>query len=111
MLNGLLWEVTTDDPVDGELTVIHGGARGADELGRKWAEQDDSDTPVSIEAFPADWDRYGKRAGYIRNQQMLDEGKPDIVLAFRSEGESKGTDMMIDLARKAGVPVYVVTKP
>lgn len=52
--------------------------------------------------FPADWDKYGKSAGYIRNQQMLDEGCPDYVVAFPG---GAGTNMMKRIASKAGVPV------
>lgn len=88
-----------------DLTVIHGAARGADSLAAGVADALD----IAAEAYPADWGKYGKRAGYVRNQQMLVEGKPDLVLAFRSTGESRGTDMMVDLARKAGVPTYVYT--
>lgn len=89
----------------GEVVLIHGDAKGADTVAAEWAMVRDA----SVESYPADWDRHGKRAGYVRNQQMLDEGKPDMVWAFRSAGESKGTDMMIDLARKAGITTYVVT--
>lgn len=108
VLNGLFWEATTDD---GGMTLIHGAARGADALADEWAVQDGDSEGLTVEAYPAAWDKYGKRAGYIRNQQMLDEGDPDIVVAFRSAGESRGTDIMIDLAREAGVPTYVVTGP
>jgi len=89
----------------GEVVLIHGDAKGADTVAAEWAMVRDA----SVESYPADWDRHGKRAGYVRNQQMLAEGKPDMVWAFRSTGESKGTDMMIDLARKAGITTYVVT--
>lgn len=83
------------------VIVIQGGARGADSYADMWAvinwcEQRE---------FPADWDKYGKKAGYIRNQQMLDEGKPNLVVAFPG---GKGTRMMIELARKAGVEVIAV---
>ena len=92
-----------------ETVLIHGDANGADRIAKEWGHHH---LPAGcVEDYPAEWDRYGKRAGFVRNQQMLDEGKPTVVIAFRSEGESKGTDMMVDLAKKAGVPVYVVTKP
>ena len=96
--------------------LIHGGANGADKLAGEAAremcgysvpkEQVLANTP-EIRVFPANWNLYGKAAGFIRNQQMLDEGKPDLVLAFW-DGESRGTKMMIDLAKKAGVPVKVI---
>lgn len=80
---------------------IAGGARGADteaiRLAKIWG--------IPYKIYPADWEQYGKRAGYIRNQQMLDEGKPDLVVAFPG---GKGTAMMVDIARKAGVKVIEV---
>ena len=58
-----------------------------------------------VQKFPANWKEYGKRAGYIRNAQMLNEGKPDLVVAFPG---GKGTQMMIKLAKAAGVKVVEV---
>lgn len=80
---------------------------GADGFGEKWAK---ARREVMHLPFPADWDRHGKAAGPIRNQQMLDEGKPDMVLAFvnRPLAESRGTADMVRRARAAGVPTYVV---
>ena len=86
---------------DTNLTIIHGNASGADTLGRIWAEA----FSHKVESYPADWNKYGKRAGYIRNVQMLNEGKPDLVIAFPG---GKGTQMMINLAEAAGVPVVKV---
>lgn len=78
--------------------VIHGAAQGADRLSGVWARwYNIKETP-----FPADWKQHGKRAGYVRNQQMLDEGKPDLVVAFAG---GKGTEMMKELAMKAGIEV------
>lgn len=84
--------------------VIHGGAAGADDLAREWAEA----SGVPCEEYPAEWEKHGRVAGPIRNQRMLDEGKPDLVLAFRMPGVSKGTDDMVRRARKAGVRTEVV---
>ena len=81
--------------------IIQGDAQGADYLAKLWAVNNQ----VEFESFPADWKKYGKRAGYIRNVQMLNEGKPDIVIAFPG---GKGTKMMINLAEAAGVPVVNV---
>ena len=83
------------------LVIIHGGASGADSFAEHWA-RDNADI---IESYPADWNKYGKRAGYIRNAQMLSEGKPDLVIAFPG---GKGTAMMIKLAEAAKVPVMKV---
>lgn len=92
----------------GNLAVIHGGARGADSLAAEWAKVNGK--PEA--RFPAEWDRHGRRAGYVRNQQMLDEGKPDVVWAFVDKplADSKGTNMMVRLAADAGVPTYVVQR-
>lgn len=87
-----------------ESVVIHGAAPGADRIAAQWAHYFNH----HVEAYPADWKRHGKAAGPIRNQRMLDEGKPDKVLAFW-DGTSRGTKDMIDRARQAGVPVEVVT--
>lgn len=81
--------------------IIHGQARGADKLAGRWAKEND----IPVEAYPADWDKYGKGAGPIRNQQMLDEGKPDLVVAFPG---GPGTMDMCERADKAGVKVYKV---
>jgi len=81
-----------------KLVVIQGEATGADSWAKKWAEINEIDTLD----FPADWDTHKKAAGFIRNKQMLDEGKPELVIAFKG---GNGTAMMIDIAKKANVPV------
>ncbi len=83
---------------DGEIIVIHGGARGADSLAGAIANE----AKIRVLVFPADWERNGLRAGPIRNQQMLDEGKPDVVLAMPG---GTGTADMVRRARVAGVTV------
>ncbi len=86
--------------------VIEGEARGADTIGRKVAEG----MGVEVLPFPAQWSRYGRAAGIMRNQQMLDEGKPTLVLAFHSDlPNSKGTKDMVRRARKAGIKTQVIT--
>lgn len=96
-----LLERTLDDyPI---TDIIEGEARGADRLSRKYAEERN----IPVRAFPADWNKYGKGAGPIRNRQMLVEGTPDFVIAFRGPN-SRGTQNMIDQARKAGVETRVV---
>lgn len=62
---------------------------------------------TQFEEYKADWDTYGLAAGPLRNQRMLDEGKPDVVLAFPG---GKGTADMVARARKAGVRVVEVPK-
>lgn len=83
------------------LTIIEGGAKGADFLARVWAKWHG----MSFEEYPADWKAHGKAAGGLRNQQMLDEGKPDIVIAFPG---GTGTADMTARARKANVRVIEV---
>lgn len=82
--------------------IISGLARGADTLGLIYAHNN----LIPTLEFPADWNRYGKSAGYKRNQQMLDEGKPDLVLIYW-DGSSKGTSHMIDIANKAGIKTVI----
>lgn len=81
--------------------LIHGGADGADKLAAAWGARSDHTRVLS---FPANWRKYGKRAGPLRNQRMLDEGKPDIVIAFPG---GKGTADMVRRAEGA-VPVWNV---
>ena len=80
--------------------IIEGGARGADTLAWLWARR--RLDPDQRQQFQARWDQHGKAAGAIRNRQMLEEGKPDLVVAFPG---GKGTADMIRQAKRAGVPV------
>lgn len=81
--------------------LMHGGARGADEGAGRWAESEGLKPLV----FKADWKRYRKAAGPRRNAIMLEQGKPDLVIAFPG---GKGTQNMTELARASGVPVIEV---
>jgi hypothetical protein len=84
--------------------VIHGNCRGADKLAGIEAKK----LGIEVVVFPAQWNRYGRAAGPIRNQQMLDEGEPEIVLAFHDDiAESVGTVDMVGRAMKAQLPVYM----
>lgn len=78
--------------------VISGTAKGADSLGEKWANSND----IPVERYPAQWSKYGAAAGPIRNQEMLDKGKPDLVVVFKG---GTGSAHMAKIARKAGVKV------
>jgi len=82
--------------------VISRKAKGADNLGEEWANECD----VPIKEFPANWDKYGKPAGYIRNEQMAKQAEG--LLAFW-DGKSKGTKHMIDLAIKYNLFLKVLT--
>jgi len=84
--------------------VIEGGAKGADILAAAAADYFD----IPVLTFPADWKKYGRAAGPVRNTQMLTEGKPDMVLAFHDDiDSSKGTRNMVEQAKKKGIPVRV----
>ncbi len=83
--------------------IIEGEAKGADIMARRIAKR----LGLEVVPFHANWGKYGKAAGPIRNQQMLDEGKPDLVLAYPMP-DSVGTQDMIARARKAGIPVEEV---
>ncbi len=97
----VLWDITgmRDQYMSG--TIIHGNANGADTLGALWGYR----MGWKVEAYPADWKTHGLKAGYLRNKQMLEEGKPDIVVAFPG---GRGTANMIKLAEEAGVEVKIV---
>ena len=85
--------------------IIEGEAPGADRLARRAAEE----LGLSFDSYPANWDRFGRGAGRIRNRQMLRDGLPDLVLAFHSRLEdSKGTLNMVAIALQAGVQVEVM---
>lgn len=85
-----------------DVEVIHGGARGADTLAQKIADFHG----WTCTAFPAEWNVYGKAAGHIRNQKMVNYG-PDVAIAF-PVGTSRGTRDCVRRARKGGIPVVVV---
>ncbi len=84
--------------IHGISAVIEGGARGADRIGAQWALQRD----IKVSTYPADWNRYGRRAGHIRNGIMLTCGRPDLVVAFPG---GTGTANMMAQAQSAGVIV------
>lgn len=79
-----------------DTVIIHGKSKGADMLADQWAVVN----WVKIEEYPADWEKYGKAAGPIRNKQMLDEGQPDLVIAFKG---GKGTANMIKQTQERGI--------
>lgn len=80
----------------GNITIIQGGARGADRLACAWAKRNN----VPCEQFDAEWSKNGRAAGPIRNQQMIDEGKPDLFVAFPG---GAGTADMVARLRKANI--------
>lgn len=102
----------TLDPGD-TLTVVHGGCpTGADRAAARWCRLPvNAPRTVTVvgEPHPADWDRYGKAAGPIRNREMVDAGA-DLVIAFPLPGprsRSRGTWDCIGAAEAHGIPMEV----
>ncbi len=85
----------------GILCLIQGGAKGADLHASSWATMNH----VMQEVYEADWENQGSFAGPARNKRMLDEGKPDLVIAFPG---GRGTADMCRKARRAGVEVIEI---
>ena len=84
-----------------DCLVIHGGAAGADSMAGYVAKQ----LGLSVKVFPAQWDRFGRAAGYVRNIEMLDQN-PDLVIAFH-DGKSKGTKHSVMEAKKRNIKTSV----
>ena len=83
-----------------DITVVCGKARGADTLGEQYAKE----RGYAVAYFPADWDKYGKAAGFIRNEQMAQNA--DALVVFW-DGKSRGTKNMIELAAKYKLKVRI----
>lgn len=92
---GLLDQVHAETPV---TLVLHGACSGADMMGERWAYRH----RIPSQAFFARWAEEGRRAGPLRNQRMLDEGKPDVVVVLPG---GRGTADMVRRAKGAGVPI------
>jgi hypothetical protein len=87
-----------------DTIIIEGECRGADIQSRLSATK----YGLEVERYPANWEKYGKGAGVIRNKEMLEKGKPDLVVAFHENlTKSKGTKNMIMQAKAQGVPIKV----
>jgi hypothetical protein len=99
--NKFLMETALSSIIEGEPIIIHGAARGADSMAGQWAAA----KGLRVLAFPADWGANGKAAGPLRNIKMLEQGQPDLVIAFPG---GKGTAHMVEIAEKAGIPVIQV---
>lgn len=101
-LDGVLDSLLLAKDGDNDITLIHGGAKGADTLAANWA----AGLSIHCERYNAQWNAYGKAAGPLRNQQMVDSGA-DVVVAFLKAG-SRGTADCLKRAIKAGIPQVVV---
>ena len=101
----LLSSVLTDYIASKKVVIISGTARGADALGERFA----ADNGLEIRLFPADWNKYGKSAGIIRNCEMANYAGQDTGILFAFwDGKSRGTKHMITVAKKRGLEVHVV---
>jgi len=90
------------EPYKSKITlVVSGAAKGADSLGEKWAINNNIKTLI----FPADWNKYGKRAGFIRNEDIIKNC--DGVIAFW-DGKSKGTAHSLSLCEKNDKPYIII---
>ena len=86
-------------------TLIHGGCRGADVFGAEIGKE----LGFDVMCFPAEWSKNGRAAGPLRNQRMIDEGKPDLILAFHNDiDSSRGTKDMLGRAKKCGIPHEII---
>ena len=89
------------DPIKEQIMwIVSGGAKGVDSLAEKYAARNH----IPFLLFPANWERYGKRAGLMRNQQIVDEADHMIALPTRA---SKGTHDSIRRARAKGILVEI----
>jgi hypothetical protein len=84
-----------------KVEIVSGAAKGADKLGERYAEE----RQYPIKRFIADWGTWGKRAGYLRNEEMAEYA--DALIAFW-DGRSKGTKHMINLAKKLNLSIRII---
>lgn len=90
-----------------DIEIVSGTANGADKLGERFAEMIQD---VMLTRMPADWDKLGKRAGYIRNYEMAMYAKenPNPMCFLFWDGASKGTEHMKNISVKAEIELHVV---
>jgi len=108
----LAWMLDRLEATNRIEVIIHGAARGADALADAWARLH----RIDVDPWPAQWTAYPVnerwRAGHDRNRQMLDNTKPDLVVAFKVGFDwtlkRGGTENMVRIAKEAGVPTLVV---
>ena len=88
-----------------DTVIVHGACQGADMIADTVAKQ----LGMETEPYPADWGRYGRSAGPIRNKQMLDAGTGMVIAFHNGLMQSKGTKNMVKMARDANVHVKYAT--
>lgn len=99
LLHVIREELGIDDLVD--VVIVSGGARGADSLAQRFAKE----FGLTIVIHYPDWDRFGKKAGIVRNFKIVRDS--DVIVAFPTKN-SRGTWHTVNIAKKAGKPVYVI---
>lgn len=105
----LMWEFLEKKLADflklttgsGISEIVSGTAKGADKLGERYAVA----KSIPIKRFPADWNKYGKVAGHVRNRQMAEYA--DVCVVFW-DGESRGSANMIACTKELKLPTIVV---
>lgn len=101
LLSRVLIAMADVEFADKALSIVSGMARGADDLGYRFA----TEHGVTLYKFPANWSGLGKRAGFIRNTQMGNFS--DGLLAFW-DGQSNGTRHMVDYMHQLKKPVHII---
>lgn len=94
-------KILSNKMVTDNVAIVSGEARGADMLGERFAKE----LGLQLLLFPAEWDKYGKSAGYKRNLTMSENA--DALISFW-DGESRGTRHMIDIMIKANKPYRII---
>jgi hypothetical protein len=85
--------------------IVHGNAKGADRLAKYWARKHSIEE--TNEKYSAEWDKFGKAAGMIRNRDMLESEDPDLIVAFCG---NVGTNGMVSISEKANKKIIRITK-
>jgi len=97
LLKNYITDIISVEEID---MVVSGGAKGADTLGMKFAQNHD----IELKEYKPDWEKYGRAAGFARNKLIIDDA--DAVFVFW-DGISKGTKHDIDLAKKAEKELHI----
>jgi hypothetical protein len=88
----------------GEVDIVQGAAAGVDHAFVKAAY----DAACGVCSYAADWEKFGKRAGPLRNQEMVDAGADFCIAVHRSLARSRGTKDCVERCLAAGIPVYLI---
>ena len=97
LLEQKLDKILKNKSVTHDIVIVSGTASGADQLGERYA----ASRSYRVDRYPADWDTYGKRAGYLRNETMAQNA--DALVALW-DGKSRGTRHMLNIAKECGLP-------